>query len=231
MRVVIFVGGKGMRLRPLTEELPKPLLPIGRKPILQTIIERLHSEGLNDICLATGYKADLVESYFGDGQRFSVNISYTHEPHPLGTAGALRLSRNGYEGPVLAMNGDLLTKVSFQALRQFHQQRGADLTVAVKRRQVPIRFGVVQLRDREVLGFREKPTLDFDVYAGIAIVEPWTLDLVPEGQPYNIPDLVADVKRHGGRVCAYRMTEFWLDIGEMSDYETANELVRNWEEL
>ncbi|MFQ6131791.1 MAG: sugar phosphate nucleotidyltransferase [Armatimonadota bacterium] len=231
MRAVIFVGGKGMRLRPLTEELPKPLLPVGRKPILQTIIERLRSEGFTDICLATGYKADLIESYFGDGRNFDVSISYTREPQPLGTAGALRLSQNGRKDPLLAMNGDLLTKVSFGAMRQFHEERGADLTVAVKRRRVPIRFGVVELHDHEVMGFREKPVLDLDVYAGIAILEPWTVDLIPEAQPYNIPDLVAEVKRRRGRVVAYPMDEFWLDIGEMSDYEAANKLAQGWERL
>ena len=110
MRVVVFVGGKGVRLRPLTEKLPKPLLPVGSKPILQTIVERLRSQGLTNICLATGYKADLIESYFSDGQALGVNISYTREPRPLGTAGALRLARDGYEGPLLVMNGDLAAR-------------------------------------------------------------------------------------------------------------------------
>lgn len=229
MRVVVFVGGKGVRLRPLTKQLPKPMLPIGGKPILQTIIERLRRQGFTDICLATGYKADLIESHFGDGQSFDVNISYTREPHPLGTAGALRLARDGYEGPVLAMNGDLLTDVSFQAMQEFHEQQGADVTVAVKRREVPLRFGVLELNDREVIDFREKPVLEFDIYAGIAILAPWTIELIPQGERYDVPDLVADVKRHGGRVVAYHMTEFWLDIGERAEYEAAKGLVGHWD--
>ncbi len=231
MRVVVFVGGKGVRLRPLTKQLPKPLLPIGGKPILQTIIERLRRQGFTDICLATGYKADLIESHFGDGQSFDVNISYTREPHPLGTAGALRLARDGHEGPLLAMNGDLLTDVSFQAMQEFHDRQGADVTVAVKRREMPVRFGVLELNDGEVTGFREKPVLEFDIYAGIAILAPWTLDLIPEGERYDVPDLVADVRRHGGRVVAYHVTGSWLDVGEMSDYEAADELVKSWDAL
>jgi NDP-sugar pyrophosphorylase family protein len=226
MRAVVFVGGKGVRLRPLTNELPKPLLPVGGKPILETIIERLRSQGLTDICLATGYKADLIQSHFGDGRGLGVNISYTREPQPLGTAGALRLARNGYDDPLLVMNGDLLTEVSFAAMRAFHEGRKADVTVAVKRRGVPVRFGVLELNDAEVVQFREKPVLEVNVYAGIAIVQPWTIDLIPDDERYDIPDLVEDVKRHGGRVAAYHLTGFWLDIGEMADYKSANELAR-----
>jgi len=226
MRVVVFVGGKGVRLRPLTEKLPKPLLPVGSKPILQTIVERLRSQGLTDICLATGYKADLIEAYFADGQELGVNISYTREPRPLGTAGALRLARDGYEGPLLVMNGDLLTEVSFAAMRAFHEQRNADITLAVKQRTMPVRFGVLDLDDGEVVDFREKPIVKFDVYAGIAIVEPQTLDYIPDGERYDIPNLIEDVKSRGGRVAAYHLTGFWLDIGEMSDYQTANQLAK-----
>jgi NDP-sugar pyrophosphorylase family protein len=232
MRAVVLAGGKGVRLRPLTFALPKPLIPVGEKPILEDIVRSLADAGVEDIHLTVGYRADLLQTYFGDGAQFGVRIHYVHEPEPLGTAGALALVRDDLpaEEPVLVMNGDILTRMSFQALLAWHRRDDVALTVAVRTHDVQVPFGVLTLRGDRVLGITEKPSHRVVVSAGIYVAEPRALARVPRGKPFDMPDLVTALLAGGDRVAAYQFDEPWLAVDRLDQLEEATRLVERWAE-
>jgi len=225
MRAAILAGGEGRRLRPLTESVPKPLLPVGDKPILQLIIEQLRRDGFQDIHIATGYRGEMIESYFGDGSSFGVNICYSHEQQPLGTAGPLKLIGLRDGRPVLVVNGDILTKASFADIYNSHKKYKPVLTVCTVPHSVKVHYGVLQSNGGRISGIIEKPELEYDIFAGIAVLSPEAIDCIPDGQPYQMTDVIENLCNNGSPVLAYPIEGFWLDIGRPEQYEEANNLL------
>lgn len=220
--VVVLAGGTGTRLRPYTTVLPKPLMPVGEMPVLEILLRRLAAAGFVRINLAVGYLAELIEAYFGDGERFGVELVYWRETQPLGTAGPIA-EMHLTEDRVLVMNGDLLTTLDFAPLVEGHVASGAAASLAVRSREVPIDFGVVHLDGGNVSSFEEKPVITYDVSMGVYVFEQHVVGLIPHGLRYDFPDLLAEVLGLGWPVHAHRSTDFWLDIGRMEDYELAHE--------
>lgn len=223
VQAVILAGGRGTRLAPYTVVLPKPLIPVGDRPILEIILRQLRHHGIDDLTFAVGYLAELLEAYFGDGERFGVRIRYSRESEPLGTAGPIKLIR-GLTDSFLVMNGDLLTDLDYNALLRHHRERGAACTIAMYRRQVQVTLGVMQTdAHSRLLDYIEKPTYDFNVSMGAYVFEPWIVDLIPSGRPYDFPDLIRELLRQGQHVAAYPFEGYWLDIGRHEDYAQAME--------
>jgi NDP-sugar pyrophosphorylase family protein len=220
MDVVLLAGGKGTRLRPYTTVLPKPLMPIGDMPVLEILLRRLAAAGFERANLAVGYLAELIEAYFGDGRRFGIELIYWREGEPLGTAGPLA-EMELTSDRVLVMNGDLLTTLEFGPFVEGHVSSGAAATLAVRRREIPIDFGVVRVDGETVAGFDEKPVITYDVSMGVYVFEQRVVTLVPHGVKYDFPDLLGAVLEHGWPVHAHRSTDFWVDIGRVEDYELA----------
>ena len=224
-RVVILAGGKGTRLGPFTTILPKPLLPIGDRAILEIVIEQLRLSGLTRLTLAVGYLSHLIEAVFGDGSEYGVSIDYHHERSPLGTAGALGGVAD-LEDPFLLMNGDIITTLDYAALVKAHLQSGNALTIATQERIATIDFGVLSLGQRDgptqpVIGYLEKPSSQHTVSMGIYVVDPSLLRLIEPGAYLDFPDLVLRALDAGERVGSYRYDGLWLDIGRHDDYERA----------
>jgi NDP-sugar pyrophosphorylase family protein len=223
IRAVILAGGKGTRLRPLTAVFPKPLVPLGNKPVIEILLRRLASSGLMDVTICTGYLGELIQAVCGDGGKYGLRIEYVNEESPLGTAGPLSLISN-LTDPVIVMNGDLLTTLDFRRMIAFHHEQNADLTVGIFPREVKIDFGVVECGESgEFQGFREKPTFNFDVSMGVNIIGRAAQALVPQKQNFDMPDLVLQTHRSGLNVRCYRQPCRWLDIGRMDDYALAQE--------
>jgi NDP-sugar pyrophosphorylase family protein len=222
MRAVVLAGGFGMRLRPYTTILPKPLLPIGDRPILEIILRQLAAAGFARVDLCVGHLGELIRVYFTDGTVLpeGLELAWHWEPgEPLGTAGALRVVP-GLEGTFLAMNGDILTTLNYQALLAYHRESGAGLTIATQRKSVEIELGVIELDADRVSGYREKPTLGYDVSMGIYVYEARVLEHLPDG-PCQFPELVQRLLDAGETVCAYRSDAAWYDLGTITEYERA----------
>lgn len=223
VRAVILAGGKGTRLKPLTAVFPKPLVPLGNKPILEILLRRLASSGLKDVTICTGYLAELIRAVCGDGSKFGLRIEYVSEEQPLGTAGPLSLIPD-LTDPFIVMNGDLLTTLDFRSMLRFHDRQKADFTVGVFPREVKIDFGVIQFDARgEFDGYREKPKYNFEVSMGVNVIGLSAMKHVLSGKHLDMPDLVLRVHGGGGRVKCYREACRWLDIGRMDDYALAQE--------
>ena len=220
-RVVIMAGGLGSRLKPLTEETPKPLLPLGDRPILEILIEQLQSSGLREVTLAVNYKADDIRARVGDGSRLGVRVEYVQESRALGTAGALRLVRLEGSYPLLVLNADLLTKVDFRQLLEYHRAGGYAMTLCVRRHTVQVPFGVIELDGQRIAEIEEKPSKEYLVNAGIYVLDPAVLRLIPEGEHYDMPDLTRHLVQGGKPVGSFPIHEYWLDIGRLSDYRQA----------
>lgn len=227
---VVMAGGFGRRMRPFTDEIPKPMLTVGDKPILERIVEQLHDVGLRRVSITTHYKADVIKTHFGDGRKFGVDMQYVEEDQPLGTAGALALLDRPKE-PLLVINGDVLTRVDFRAMLSFHVSHKAHLTVAVRKCDVPVPFGVVECAECEVQRITEKPVYQFLVNAGIYLLEPEALDYIPAGKRFDMTDLIdALLAVRTRRVVSFPILEYWLDIGKPGDYEQAQRDVVGWEQ-
>lgn len=221
--VVLMAGGEGKRLRPLTARTPKPMLKLGGKPLLEHLIEQLSQSGFVRFIVTVNYLAGKIRSHFGDGSRWGVQIEYVQEPKPLGTAGALGLIKKRFEHPVLVMNGDVLTKANFAALLDFHKAEKGLATVCVKKHEIEVPYGVVRLDGRKLDGFAEKPTHRFLINAGIYVLDPKALPLIPRGKRCDMPELLERVraKRKDGVAC-FPIEEYWLDIGGLSEFQRAN---------
>ncbi|KRT55040.1 sugar phosphate nucleotidyltransferase [endosymbiont of Ridgeia piscesae] len=223
VRAVILAGGKGMRLRPLTTVLPKPLVPLGNKPILEVLMRRLGSFGLKDISICTGYLAEIIMAVCGDGAKYDARISYSGEEKPLGTAAPLARIPDLPE-TVIVMNGDLLTTLDFGKMIEFHKAQQADFTIGVYKRDVKIDFGVVQSDDDGLFtGFIEKPTYHYEVSMGVNVINREVIAGIDPDEYLDMPDLIQRVHDQGGKVALYREDCYWLDIGRMDDYATAQE--------
>ena len=224
-RAVILAGGKGTRLAPLTTVLPKPLMPIGDRSILEVVVRQLEQAGFTDLTFAVGYLSHLIEAVFKDGSEYGVNIEYFREESPLGTAGVLA-HLGDLDAPILMMNGDVLTTVDYRELYNAHCEAGNALTVATHRRSVRSDYGVLHLDGhiagtRRVLEWEEKPEHDHVVSMGVYIVDPVTQSFVPRDEPTDLPDVVMSLLEAGRPVGAYAYEGLWLDIGRHDDYQLA----------
>jgi len=222
--VVIMAGGIGARLRPLTKQIPKPLIKVGSKPVLQTIIENFAEQGFEKIQLCINYKGDMIRKHFGDGSQFGVNINYVEEKERLGTAGALSLLPEPPNRPFIVMNGDLLTKVDFVRLLEFHEQQGFAATMAMREYSHQIPYGVLKISDGYKLeSLVEKPTERFYVNAGIYILDPATLKRLPQNEYFDMPSLFQKLMQDGKAVGSFPLRDYWIDIGRMEDLERASD--------
>jgi dTDP-glucose pyrophosphorylase len=222
-RAVIMAGGQGTRLRPLTESTPKPLLTVGGKPLLEILIERLRASGITKVLIAVHHKADLIRDRLGDGSRLGVGIEYVEEPEPLGTMGALPLMRERLDYPFFVVNADILTKCDFRAMWEFHRsQAPAVMTVGVSIHQVDIPYGEFTLHGDRVTRVEEKPRKEFPVNAGIYLLDPSVVDLIPAGRSLDATDVIRLLLDRGQTVAAYLIREYWLDVGRHHDLEKAN---------
>jgi dTDP-glucose pyrophosphorylase len=219
--VVLMAGGLGSRLRPLTEDTPKPLLKVGDKPILETILETIKRHGFRNFHISLGYKADAIREYFGDGTRWGVSVRYIVEPKPLGTAGALGLMAEVPASPLLVMNADLLTNVNYGHLLAYHREQACRATVCVNEYAATVPYGVVDIVDNRVVGMTEKVARHF-INAGIYVLEPEVLGLIRKLEPLDMPGLLRRVSGRGDELAAFPIREFWLDIGQHEDYAAAN---------
>lgn len=220
LTAVVMAGGFGTRLRPLTDDLPKPMLPVGGRPLMEHIIEGLCEAGITQVSVTTHYKSEVIANHFGDGRGFGVNIQYVAEDQPLGTAGALGLLPPPGQ-PLLVVNGDILTKVDFKAMLAFHRENEAHLTMGVRTYDLKVPYGVVETDGVEVRRITEKPVLNFFVNAGIYLLAPETHCLIPNGQRLDMTDLIDILLANGRRVVSFPISEYWLDIGQLADYEQA----------
>ncbi|MBN1571511.1 MAG: NTP transferase domain-containing protein [Acidobacteria bacterium] len=223
MKTIILAGGKGTRLAPYTTIFPKPLVPIGDRPILEIIIRQLVRQGLGDILLSVGHLGELIEAYFQNGHRNipGLTLEYFREKQPLGTAGSLAMI-SGLDETFLAMNGDILTTLDYQALIKHHREKRAALTIAMHEKDVKVDLGVLETSERgELTGYREKPLYRFSVSMGIYVYEPHVLGYMPKGQYMDFPDLVKLLLNKGERIVGYPSQDYWLDIGRREDYELA----------
>ncbi len=219
--VVIMAGGKGARLYPHTKNCPKPLLPVGGKPILEHIIERAKGEGFNHFVLSIHYLGHMIEEYFGDGTRLGVRIEYLREESPLGTAGALSLLIPHPNQPLIVTNGDVLTDIQYAELLDFHLCQNAAATMAVRVHELQHPFGVVRTHGINIIGFEEKPVVRSHINAGIYVLESFALEELEKGSACDMPTLFERLQQKEMRTVAYPMHEPWLDVGRPSDYETA----------
>lgn len=220
---VIMAGGLGTRLGTLTANAPKPLLHVGGKPLLETIIRQLIDQGFSRFFLSVNYRAQMIIEHFGDGSQWGVEIGYLREHTRLGTAGALHLLPPGIEHDILVMNGDILTKVDARHLLAMHSANAASVTMAVKDYVHNVPYGVVELDDNSnVTGFREKPSHRYFVNAGIYVLSPRVLPLIPSAQYFDMPALFEAVRAGNLKLCAFPIREYWMDIGHPEDYEQAN---------
>jgi NDP-sugar pyrophosphorylase family protein len=223
VRAVLLAGGKGTRLAPYTTVLPKPLIPIDDLPVAEILIVQLRRAGVTEIVLAVGHLAALLEAYFGDGSRFDVHLSYSREDAALGTAGPLALIE-GLDSTFLVVNGDLLTTLDFASMVAFHGDQHPSLTIGAIRRDLTIELGVLEIDGDAVVGYVEKPTMEYEVSVGAYVMEPHVLEHIPPGKRFDLPDLVKGLVGAGESVKAFRFEGHWLDIGRHDDYAAAVEL-------
>lgn len=221
-KVVLMVGGLGSRLKPLTDSTPKPMLKVGNKPILQTIVEKFAEYGFVNIVMCVNYKSHIIQDYFGDGTTFGVNIEYVLEEQRMGTAGALSLLRSVPNEPFFVMNGDLLTNVNFESFLNYHSMHNAMATMGVREYDFQVPYGVVNLDGNQIISIEEKPVYNFFVSAGIYVLSPEILQLIPKNEFYDMPTLFEKLISLNKSTVSFPIHEYWLDIGRMDEYEQAN---------
>jgi len=230
MKAVVLAGGKGARLAPYTRILPKPLMPIGDMPILEVLLLQMKTAGIDNIVLTVGHLSELLRAFFQDGSQFGVNISYSYEKCPLGTAGPIALI-DGLEETFLVTNGDVLTTLNLRDLIHFHREQKAAATIAVHERQTKIDLGVIQWNGNfEIKGYVEKPVYDYTVSMGVYVFEPSVLSYIPREEYLDFPDLVKKLLTAGEKVSGYRFNGYWEDLGRPDDYERASRDFENMRE-
>lgn len=221
-KVILMVGGLGTRLRPLTENTPKPMLTVGNKPILQTIVEKFAEYGFINIIMCVNYKSHVIQDYFQDGSTFGVNIEYITEEERMGTAGALSLLKKLPSEPFFVMNGDLLTNVNFEQLHDYHLAHHSVATMCVREYDFQVPYGVVNIENGKVQSIVEKPVHKFFVSAGIYILSPEVIHYIPKGQFFDMPTLFEKLIHMNQNSLSFPIREYWLDIGRVEEYERAN---------
>jgi dTDP-glucose pyrophosphorylase len=221
--VVLMAGGLGSRLKPITDDLPKPLIRVGDKPILETVLSGFVKAGFSKFFISVNYKAEMIREYFGDGSKWGVNIDYLEEDERLGTAGALSLLPERPEHPFFVMNGDLLTTVNFEQMLQYHREHQAFSTVCVREHSVTVPFGVIDFDDHRLLGIREKPTQKFFVNAGVYLLEPGVLDHLAVHETVDMPTLIERTIAEGKPSVVFPLREYWIDVGRLDDLQRASD--------
>lgn len=219
--VVLMAGGLGERLKPLTEATPKPLLSVGDKPLLQTILESFVEQNFRRFYISVNYRADAIKDHFGDGAKWNVEIRYLEEDERLGTAGALKLIPEPPTGPLIVMNGDLITKINFQDLLDYHDQQGSQATMCVREYDLQVPFGVVGIEGNIIESIDEKPVHRFFINAGIYVLDPDLIGLIPGDENYDMTELFEATIAMGKDVIAFPVHEYWLDVGRMDDLDRA----------
>jgi len=226
LQAVVLAGGEQTRLHPLAADLPRPMLPIGNRPLMEYTINQLRQAGIQDVNLTTHYKADAVVDYFGDGSDFGVHINYLYESEPSGTAGGLRLLEKK-DAPLLVINGDVLTRVNFRAMLTYHQEQQAEMTVAVRLHDFAIPYDVIETQDGQVSGVLEKPSIQRFINAGAYLLSPAVLELIPQGQSFDMTDLINQLMQDGRRVVSFPIHEYWREIQGYDDYQQAVVDIKN----
>jgi NDP-sugar pyrophosphorylase family protein len=224
MKVVIQCGGQGTRLRPYTTVLPKPLMPVNSKPVIELLLRWLRRNDFCDVFITTGYLAHLISSFCGDGHQWGLQISYTSEREPLGTIGPLTLLREKLDTTFLVINGDVLTDLSLGAFVAAHRKNGGLVTIAASARKTKLDFGVIEQTDNRVHGFKEKPLLVNMMSMGVYCMEPRVLDYIPEGVPFGFDNLIHTLLARGLPAFTFPHDGLWLDIGRIEDFQAAQEL-------
>jgi len=225
---VILSGGLGTRLKPFTEAIPKPLLPIGDKAVLEIQIERLKKYGFDNIFLATNYKSNYIENFFGDGSRYGVKLEFSRESHPLGTAGPVKLLQNKLSDPFIVMNGDILSLVDFEKVYEFASSKESLLTVTIKKIITTYAFGNIFFDGDFVTQIEEKPDIITYALAGIYVMKPELLEFIPENQYFGMDVLLRKMLGLNLPIAKYEIKEYWLDIGQLQDYETAQTIYQDY---
>lgn len=228
MKAVIQAGGKGTRLAPYTLVLPKPMMPVGDQPVIEILLKWLRRNSIEEVNITTGHLAHLLKSFCLDGSQWDMKINYCQEPEPLGTVGALQLIREHLTEPFLMLNGDLITDLDLMAFRQSHKDSGSSLTIATTLKAIDIDLGVIDTKDGQVTGFREKPTLQMEVSMGLYIMNPEILEYIPKGVPFGFDNLMYALLDKGIPVNTYRHEGRWMDIGRVDDFSKAQE---EWSEF
>jgi dTDP-glucose pyrophosphorylase len=221
--VILMAGGLGSRLKPLTNEMPKPLLRIGDKPILETVLTGFIKAGFGKFFISINYKAEMIRDYFGDGSAWGVEISYLEERERLGTAGALSLLPQRPTQPFFVMNGDLLTTVNFEQMLKYHREHKAFSTVCVREHSITVPFGVVDFDDHRLVGIREKPTQKFFVNAGVYLLDPGVLDHLDANETVDMPTLIERTIAQGKSSVGFPLREYWIDVGRLDDLQRASD--------
>jgi len=220
-RALLMAGGLGTRLRPLTDAVPKPLLPVGSRPILETIVIQMKEQGIRHFYFAVNHKAEAIKQHFGDGDRLGIEIIYLEESERLGTAGALGLIEDKLDAPLIVMNGDLLTKVDFGGLLSYHAEQSARATICVRELDMQVPYGVLEMEESIILAVTEKPVQRLRVNAGIYVLEPDIVARVSGNEYLDMPDLLHDAIADGGPVVGFPIHEYWMDIGRIEDFDQA----------
>ena len=222
-KALILAGGKGTRLLPYTAVLPKPLMPVDETPILEIIIRQLKKYGISEIFISVGYMAGLIETFFGDGKRFGVTITYSIETEPLGTAGPIALIPD-FTRTLLVMNGDVLTSLNFQHLIDYHKDNNAKMTIGMSTQSYQNPLGYVEHDEYNVItNYIEKPVYNYDVSMGIYVIDPAISRYIERGKHLDIPELVNILIAHDQKVVGYHCNDYWLDMGKHDDYQKVNE--------
>lgn len=222
-KVVIMAGGLGSRLGELTKDIPKPMLPLGNKPILENLINSFKSQGYTEFVISLNYKAEIIKNYFKDGSHLGVNIDYVEETERRGTAGAISLIKEPFVEPFFVINGDILTTINFSDLMDFHINKKSAATMCVAQKSYTIQYGVVEFdeNNKNILNLKEKPQHQFYINAGIYVLSPETVNFIPKNDFFDMPNLFEILKQHNHQVSAYQMNDYWLDIGLKDDYYRA----------
>ncbi len=223
LKAVIQAGGKGMRLRPYTLVLPKPMMPVGDQPVIEILLKWLRRNSIEEVYITTGHLAHLIKTFCGDGSQWDMKITFCEEPEPLGTVGSLNLLKQNLSEPFLMLNGDLITDLDLLAFRKSHEESGAPLSIATTAKKVNIDLGVLETENGRVTEFREKPILYFEVSMGVYIIEPSVLELIPRGVPFGFDNLMKAMLEQNISVNTYRHEGKWMDIGRVEDFQTAQE--------
>jgi dTDP-glucose pyrophosphorylase/CBS-domain-containing membrane protein len=226
LSAVVMAGGLGTRLLPLTEKVPKPMLPVGGRPLLELTIAQLRRAGITNVNVTTHYLSETISDYFGNGEMFGVRLNYLQEENPLGTAGGIKLLKQ-FDDTMLVINGDVLTDAPFGAMFDYHRAYHADLTIGVRKYEVEVPFGVVDCDDVHVKGLEEKPSLSFFINTGTYLIEPAVRDFIPAGQRFDMTELINKLIEAGRVVISFPILEYWLDMGRHEDYAKAQQDVRN----
>lgn len=228
MKVVIQCGGLGSRLRPYTMVLPKPLMPVKSKPVLELLLKWLRRNDVQEVFITTGYLGHIIKSFCGDGSQWAMQINYTQENEPLGTIGPLGLLRDQLDDTFLVINGDVLTDLSLHAFIEAHRRQRGLVTVATAQRKTKIDFGVIEQVSSRIVGFKEKPILSNLMSMGIYCMQPDVLKHIPENVPFGFDDLILAMLGRGLPAYTFQHDGLWLDIGRVEDFQSAQDL--SWDD-